>query len=73
MSAQRVNLYSPILADKPGPVPLAIRVGVPNATSISEGVPSSSFRSETYVLMSALPEELRTRVELAIQVLLAGR
>jgi hypothetical protein len=70
---QRVDLYQPIMATRSGPQPLALRVGVANTTSISEGVPSGPVRVETYVLLSALPEELRRRVELAVQALLAGR
>jgi hypothetical protein len=70
---QRVDLYQPMIAVRPGPQPLAIRVGVPNGTSISEGVPSGQLKIESYILLSALPEELRRRVELAVQALLAGR
>jgi hypothetical protein len=73
MSQQRINLYQPMVADRGGPAPLALRVGVPNNNSISEGVPSGGLKVETYVLLSALPEELRRRVELAVQALLAGR
>lgn len=56
-----------------GPAPLALRVGVQSQVSISEGVPSGGVKVETYVLLSALPEELRKRVELAVQALIAGR
>lgn len=69
---QRVDLYQPIVSARSGPVPLAIRVGVPNQNSISEGVPSGGMKAETYVLLSALPEELRRRVELAVQMLISG-
>ena len=70
---QRVDLYQPIVAAQSGPAPLAVRVGVPNNASMSEGVPAGGYRVETYVLLSALPDELRRRVELAVQALLAGR
>ena len=70
---QRVDLYAPIVSARPGPAPLALRIAVQNTNSISEGVPSGGPRAETYVLLSALPEELRKRVELAVQALLAGR
>jgi hypothetical protein len=71
---QRVDLFQPIIAAAPGAAPLAIRVGVPNNNSISEGVPmGGQVRVETYVLLSSLPEELRRRVELAVQSLIAGR
>lgn len=70
---QRVDLYQPMIASRGGPAPIALRVGVINQNSISEGVPSGHPRAETYVLLSALPEELRQRVELAVQALIAGR
>jgi hypothetical protein len=73
---QRVDLFQPIVAARPGPAPLALRVGVPLGDSIGGGVPSyavNGARVETYVLLSALPEEMRKRVELAVQVLIAGR
>ena len=72
MSAmQKVDLFKPIVAARQLP-PLAIRVGIPQQDSLSEGVPSGQLRAETYVLLSALPEELRRRVELAIQVLVSA-
>jgi hypothetical protein len=37
-----------------------------------EGVPASAQQHETYVLLSALPAELRGRVTLAVQALIAG-
>ena len=72
LPAQRVNLYAPIIAN-PGPPPLALRVAVPNQTSISEGVPVGGMRPVTYVQLEALPEDLRRRVELAIQLLVSQR
>jgi hypothetical protein len=62
-----------MIAARPGPAPLAIRVGVTDGNSFSEGVPSGGLKAETYVLLSALPEDLRRRVELAVQMLIAGR
>lgn len=70
---QRVDLYQPLFADKTGPAPLVLRVGVSNPVTVTEGPISTSLRAETYILLSALPIELRQRVELAIQVLVAGR
>jgi hypothetical protein len=70
---QQVDLYGPIMNTRHGPPPLAIRVGCRNQNSISEGVPNGQVKAETYVLLSALPEELRRRVELAVQALIAGR
>lgn len=72
--SQRVDLYQPMIATKAGPAPLTLRVGVINNDSISEGVPSGGqVKAESYVLLSALPEDLRRRVELAVQMLIAGR
>ncbi len=74
MSTQRVDLFQPMIADKVGAPPIALRVGVLNNNSISEGVPQGGqVKAETYVLLSALPEELRRRVELAVQMLIAAR
>lgn len=70
--AQRVDLYQPIVSVRPGNPPLALRIGVTNQNSISEGVPVGGFRTETYVLLSVLPEELRRRVELAVQALITS-
>lgn len=70
---QEADLYQPILARQPGPPPIALRVGIKNHNSISEGVPQGTVRAETYVLLSVLPDELRARVELCIQALIAGR
>jgi hypothetical protein len=71
---QRVNLFEPMVADLGGAAPVVVRVGVPNNNSISEGVPQGGqFKAEAYVLLSALPEELRRRVELAVQCMIAGR
>ena len=68
---QRIDLFQPILANAPGASPVALRIGVPNNNSIGGGVPSGgTVRVETYVLLSALPEELRRRVELAVQMLI---
>jgi len=69
-NAQQVDLYQPIMSTSPRP-PLVLRVGVRNTNSISEGVPVGNVRAEAYVLLSALPEELRRRVELAVQALVS--
>jgi len=70
---QRVDLYQPIVASRVGPPPLTLRVGVtPNADSIAGGTQQGTLRAETYVLLSALPEELRSRIQLAVQALVTG-
>lgn len=71
---QRVDLYQPMIADRDGPPPITLRVGVLNNSSISEGVPSGGqVKAETYVLVSVLPDDLRRRIELAVQMLVAAR
>lgn len=73
MSFQKVDLYSPILASRKGPAPLVIRVGVQPGDIFTEGgALSSPTKNEAYVLLSALPEELRRRVEVAVQAILSG-
>lgn len=69
---QKVDLYQPIMAARHGRPPLVLRVGVTDNLSISEGVPVGSVRAESYVLLSALPEEIRRRVEVAVQALLSS-
>lgn len=73
MSTQRVDLYQPIEAARAGAQPLVLRVAVRHGTDmVVGGVPSGSVKVENYVLLSALPEELRTRVVLAVQALTQG-
>ena len=74
MDPQKVDLYQPIAASRVGPAPLALRVVVtPTNDSFVGGVPASQARVETYILLSALPQELQERVRLAAQALIAGR
>jgi hypothetical protein len=74
LKQQYVDLYLPIVAARVGPPPIALRIGVTsNMDSMEGGVPSSTLKSETYVLLSVLPTELQERVKLALQVLIAGR
>jgi hypothetical protein len=70
---QKVDLYQPIAHYKTGLAPLTIRVGVPTSSGYVEGGTSSEFlKSETYVLMSALPFELQERVKTAVQAIISG-
>jgi len=73
MNVQKVDLYSPIVAIKKGPAPLVMRVGVqPTDVYTTEGALTSPLKIEAYVLLSALPEELRRRVETAVQTIVSG-
>lgn len=68
-----MDLYSPILSSHKGPAPLIIKIGVQQSDLFTEGGPVvSSVKPETYVLLSALPEELRQRVNVAVQAILSG-
>ena len=70
---QKVDLYLPILHSKKEPAPLTLRVGVQSFGALVEGGTAESvIKPETYVLLSALPIELRQKVTTAIQALLSG-
>ncbi len=74
MSAQKVDLYQPMVNARVGPAPIALRVGVTPSAMMTEGGPQQGItRIETYVLLSALPTEIQERVRTAVQVLLAAR
>jgi len=67
------NVYATVVADKQGPPPLVINVlTTPRTMEFVGGVPSSATRVESYVLFSALPEELQARVRVSIEALQAG-
>lgn len=70
---QSVDLYQPIISTKVGPPPITLRVGVTVSNDFVEGgTPSTSLRPETYVLLSALPQEIQQRVVTAIQAIISG-
>jgi hypothetical protein len=70
---QQVDLYKPIQSSRAGAPPMVIRVAVEKQNEMTVmGPTTSSLRPEAYVLLSALPEELRRRVELAIQSIAQG-
>jgi hypothetical protein len=68
------NLYQPIEASQPGPAPLVLRV-ITNAPSTMTvgGAMAHSRANVDYVNVSALPEDLKYRVSLAVQALMQGR
>ncbi len=71
--AQLVDLYKPVQAANPGPPPLVLRIiTIPNVDHVVGGVPMGTKKAEPYVLLSALPDEIRNRVEIAIQTRLAS-
>jgi len=70
---QKVDLYQPLVHDKAGAPPLVLRANVQAVGGYVEGgAPSAYLKPETYVLISALPQELQQRVRTAIQAMLAG-
>lgn len=70
---QSVDLYSPILASRKGKPPLVLQVGVQKQDQYTvEGPQVSPIKAESYVLLSALPEDLRRKVETAVQALLTS-
>ena len=73
MSNNLANIYEPVTSDRQGSPPLVINVITkPRAMEFMGGVPATAFKQESYVLFSALPDELRERVRTAIQALQAG-
>lgn len=70
---QNIDPYQPLMAIRPGAAPLTMRLAVTqHVAGIVGGVPTGVTKLETYVLLSALPEELRRRIELAVQAMIAG-
>jgi hypothetical protein len=67
---QIVDLYAPIAGNRPGAPPLVLRIGVQGAPQMMmNGPTASTFKVEPYVLVSAFPEDLRRRIEDAVQML----
>ena len=72
MTVQKVDLYQPIAAARPGAPPLVLRIATaPRVEEMVGGPISNPVKIENYVLLSALPEELRQRVTTAVQALLS--
>ena len=70
---QKVDLFQPLMSNRIGAPPLVINVGVQRSSAETAGGPvENAVRPERYVLLSALPDELRERVKTAIQVLLSS-
>ena len=70
---QKVDLYQPLISNRVGTPPLVLNVGVQRSSAETIGGPvGNAVRPEHYVLLSALPDELRERVKTAVQVLLSS-
>lgn len=71
MIMQKVDLYQPMVHVRVGAPPLAFTVAVnKNSMETANGPIEGAYKPETYVLLSALPEELRERVKTAVQMLM---
>ena len=67
---QSVDLYQPMVHVRVGAPPLTIRIAVNRSAGETAGGPiEGAYRPETYVLLSALPDELRERVRTSIEML----
>lgn len=70
---QKVDLYQPLIHTRIGAPPLVINVGVTRSGAETMGGPVENvIRPESYVLLSALPDELKERVKTAIQALISS-
>ena len=70
---QKVDLFQPMISSRVGHPPLVLNVGVQRSSSETFGGPvEGAVKAEYYVLLSALPEELRERVKTAVQALLSS-
>jgi len=62
-----------MMASQKGPPPLVMKVAVqPHDVMTVGGSLASPMKVESYVLLSALPEEIRRRVETVVQAIVAG-
>lgn len=68
MNNQIVDLMSPILSSRKGQKPLYLNVKIQPQDSWTESGPMTlPPKNEIYVCLSHLPEELRRKVETALQ------
>jgi len=73
MSDNKADLFQPIAATRVGSPPLVIRAIVTdNNDYLVGGVPQSTARAESYVLLSALPRELQERIKVAVNAIISG-
>ena len=70
MNNNVADIYNVIVSNKRGNPPLVIRtLTTLDNKAMIDGIPQINQKIENYVLLSALPFELKQRVELAIQSL----
>lgn len=70
MTDNVVDPYQPISSSRVGRAPLLINL-ITNLQPVefAGGVPATSKKTETYVLYSALPDELKIRIKNAVEAL----
>lgn len=73
VQVQVIDMFKPIMANKAGPAPVFINAVVtPSNAGYVGGIPSKTQKIERYVLLSAMPDDLRRRIETAIEAIMAG-
>lgn len=71
-NAQVVDLSKPLAGLPNQAAPLFILAFTRRRQEVEGGVPAQAYAKHDYILLQALPEELRRRVELAIQAATAA-
>jgi hypothetical protein len=67
---QIVDLTKPILSARKGLKPIFFNIKIqPNDTLTEGGSIQNELKTETYISLSALPQDLRIKVETAIQAI----
>jgi hypothetical protein len=73
MDFQLIDIYKPIASKTIGPAPIVINALITSSTAQTvNATMTKNQRIETYVLLSSLPQELKNKVELAIQMMQAA-
>lgn len=72
--SNKADLYQPVENIRVGPPPIVLRTIItPRADGLVEGMPTSAKQPAAYVLVSALPEDLQRRIQLAVQAIAAAK
>lgn len=73
MNNQVVDVFSPLISNKKGQKPLYINVGIqPPDTWTEAGPMTLPIKNEVYVCLNLLPDDLKRKVETAIQALMTS-
>lgn len=69
-SRQIVDIFSPMISSRKGQKPIYINIGIQPPDALTESGPMVlPIKNEVFICLSALPEDLRKRVESAINAL----